>query len=217
MRHAFSYSAIKDFKGCARRYHAVRVAKLYPSPKTEAIIFGEQVHKALEEYVRDGKDIPPGFQKFKPVADSVLTMPGEKHCEFKMALDADRQPVPFLGKKVWVRGIADVLVIDGENARVVDYKTGGAKYPDKDQLELMALMVFAHFPAVNAVKGALAFVSHDVLVKGVYKRENIDKMWAKWETNAALLDKAFEVNVWHPNPTPLCRWCPHDACEHWTR
>jgi len=217
MKQSWSFSAIKDFKGCARRYHAVRIAKLYKSPKTEAIIYGEQVHKALEEYVRDGVPLVPGFEKFKPYADRMLALPGTKLCEHKMALNADRQPVEFLGKGVWVRGIADVLVIDGPNARVVDYKTGGAKYPDKDQLELMALMTFAHFPEVETVKGALAFISHDVLVTGVYKRENADKMWVKWDAGSALLDKAFELDKWHPNPTPLCRWCPHEACEHWVR
>lgn len=216
-KRSWSYSAIKDFKGCARRYHAVRVAKLYQSPKTEAIIYGELVHKALEEYVRDGVPLVTGLEKFKPLADSVKAMPGTIHCELKMALNADKQPTEFLGKDVWVRGIADVLVVDGASARVLDYKTGGAKYPDKDQLELMALMAFAYFPEVQTVKGALAFVAHDVLIKGVYKRENMDRMWAKWDASSALLERSFEVNKWHPNPTPLCRWCPHEACEHWVR
>jgi hypothetical protein len=216
-KHSWSFSAIKDFKGCSRRYHAVRVAKLYKSPKTEAIIYGEQVHKALEEYVRDSKPLPAGFDKFKSLADSVLRFPGAIHCELKMALNADKQPVAFRDKDVWVRGIADVLVVDGPNAHVLDYKTGGAKYPDKDQLELMALMTFAYFPEVETVKGALAFVAHDVLIKSVYKRQNIAKMWAKWDAGSALLDKAYELDKWHPNPTPLCRWCPHEACEHWVR
>lgn len=216
-KHSWSFSAIKDFKGCARRYHAVRVAKLYKSSKTDAIIYGEEVHKALEEYVRDGVPLASGFAKFQPLADSVLGLEGDIYCEFKMALGVDRRPVKFLGNDVWVRGIADVLVVNGTDARVLDYKTGGAKYPDRDQLELMALMAFAHFPEVETVKGALAFISHDVLVKGVYRRENAGKMWAKWDAGSALLDKAYELDKWHPNPTPLCRWCPHEACEHWVR
>ena len=214
-RHSWSYSAVKDFKGCARRYHVTKVLKLYPYKDTDATLFGKEVHKALEEYVRDGKELPANMRKFKAVGDVILSIPGQKLCEHEMALTADRKPTGFKAKDVWVRGIADVLVIDGDKAFCTDWKTGGAKYPDKDQLELMALMVFEHFPEVNIVKGALAFVMHDVLVKAVYSRENAEKLWAKWNAGADLLDKAFEVDRWNPNPTPLCGWCPHESCEHW--
>jgi RecB family exonuclease len=171
----------------------------------------------LENYVQDGTDMPLGLEKFEPTGDAIRAMCGEKLCEYKMALTAEKQPTGYKDADVWVRGIADVLIINGENARVCDYKTGGAKYPDKDQLELMALMTFAHFPQVQSVKGALLFVSHDVLVRGAYARKDIDKLWVKWDASTALLDKAFDLDVWYPNPTPLCRWCPHEVCEHYVR
>ena len=55
-----------------------------------------------------------------------------------------------------MRGIADLLIVDEESltAWVVDYKTGKDKYPDKEQLTLMSLMVFAHFPIIRVVKSA---------------------------------------------------------------
>jgi replicative DNA helicase len=97
------------------------------------------------------------------------------------------------------------------------HNSGGAKYPDKDQLELMSLMVFAHFPEVQEVKAALLFLNHNVLVKALYKRENKDKLWRKWEEGSAALDAAFDTNVWSPNPSPLCRWCVVEHCEHHMR
>ena len=89
MKRSWSYSALKDFKGCPRRYHSVRVLKQYPSPKTEAILYGERVHKACEEYVRDGTPLPEGTTKFQPALDSLIAMPGEKLCEYKMALNSE--------------------------------------------------------------------------------------------------------------------------------
>lgn len=216
-RNSFSYSSMKDFKGCGRRYHVVKVLQQYPFKDTKATIYGKEVHLALEEYVRDSKPLPAGLEKFKAVADSILAMPGDKYCEHEMAVKPDRSPTDFNDKDRWIRGIADVLVVNGTKARILDYKTGSAKYPDKDQLELMSLLVFSHFPEVQIVKGALVFLHHNKLVKGIYKRENSEKMWARWEENSDLLDAAFAMNMWHPNPTALCRFCPVEHCEHWVR
>jgi hypothetical protein len=41
---AWSHSSLKDFEGCARRYHEVKVLKKYPFQETEATRYGNQVH-----------------------------------------------------------------------------------------------------------------------------------------------------------------------------
>ena len=50
-----------------------------------------------------------------------------------MALDIDLSIVGWKDKKLWVRGMADLLIIDDDTltAWVVDYKTGNNKYPDR--------------------------------------------------------------------------------------
>ena len=215
--HAFSYSAIKDFMGCARRYHACKVLKLHPFTDTDATIYGKVVHTACEEYIRDGKPLAVGLQHLQSMLDKLRAMQGDKFCELELAVDSKLNPTPFKARDVWVRGIIDLLIVNGEIAYVVDFKTGGAKYPDKDQLELMAMLVFEHFPKVLEIKGALLFMSHNVLVKGVYTRDNRVKLWKKWKARSVTLDTCFESNVWHPNPTPLCGWCAVDSCEHHIR
>jgi len=54
-----SYSSIKDFEGCPRRFHTVRILKQFKSKDTDATLYGTAVHKALEDYVQDGVAIPP--------------------------------------------------------------------------------------------------------------------------------------------------------------
>ena len=216
-KHSFSFSSMKDFKGCGRRYHAVKVQQLYPFKDTQATIYGKEVHLALEEHIRDGKPLPEGLKHLQGSADAVLGLSGTKYCEHEMAVRPDLTATDFNDEARWIRGIADVLVVDGEKARVLDWKTGSARFPDKDQLELMALLTFAHFPEVKEVKGALVFLNHGKLVKGIYKRENADEMWRKWLSYGEQLDASFEADVWHPNPTPLCRFCPVEHCEYWVR
>lgn len=213
-KHAWSFSALKTFETCPRKYHAEKVAKLYPFEETEQTLYGKKVHLACEEYIRDGKPLPKGMEQFQKALDSLNKIPGDKHCELKMALTADRQPVKFLDKSVWVRGIADLIILDGDKAWVVDYKTGSAKYPDKKQLELMALMVFDHYPEVQKVKAALVFLLHDVVIKEAYTRDQADELWERWGQKTDILDRAFEHDNWPPNPNGLCRkWCPVETCE----
>ena len=212
---AWSFSSIKVYETCPRKYHAEKVEKLYPFKDTEATIYGKEVHLAAEEYIRDGKPLAQGYMKFKPMLDALNRIEGDKLCELQMALTEELTPTEFLAKDVWVRGIADLIIINGDKARVVDYKTGSAKYPDKGQLELMALMVFAYYPEVTNVKAALVFMLHDVVVKCEFNRDDADELWAKWKGKYGRLAASYEHNNWPPNPNGLCRkWCPVEHCEY---
>jgi len=113
-----------------------------------------------------------------------------------------------------VRGIADLLIVDGDTAYIVDYKTGSNKYPDPKQLKLMALMTFAHFPDVQNIKAGLLFVAHDSFMAEEYKREKAGELWKYFDDDLERLRNSYENDMWNPNPTGLCGWCPVDTCEH---
>lgn len=215
MQVKWSHSALKDFEGCARRYHEVKVLKKYPFPDTEQIRYGKALHQAAEDYVRDGTPIPQQFHFVKPVLDALLAKPGRRLPEYEMALTETLTPCGFKDENVWVRGIADLVIVDDDNltAWVVDYKTGNDKYPDIDQLILMELMVFAHFPHVRQVNAALLFVVKESMVKHKMSIEEAEQHWWKYRERVAKLRACFENDVWNPNQTPLCNWCPCKTCE----
>jgi hypothetical protein len=212
---AWSHSALKDFEGCARRYHEVRVLKKYTQKETEQIRYGKELHKAAEDYVKDNVPIPAHFSFVQPTIDALLAKPGTKYAEYEMGLTVDLRPCGFKDDNCWVRGIADLLIVDEESltAWVVDYKTGKDKYPDKEQLTLMSLMVFAHFPIVRMVKSALLFVVKDTMVKHKVVLEEATNYWQDYRERVARLEAAFANNVWNPTSTPLCPWCPVKTCE----
>jgi len=212
---AWSHSALKDFEGCARRYHEVRVLKKYTQKETEQIRYGKELHKAAEDYVKDNVPIPAHFSFVQPTIDALLAKPGTKYAEYEMGLTVDLRPCGFKDASCWVRGIADLLIVDEESltAWVVDYKTGKDKYPDKEQLTLMSLMVFAHFPIVRMVKSALLFVVKDTMVKHKVVLEEATNYWQDYRERVARLEAAFANNVWNPTSTPLCPWCPVKTCE----
>ena len=212
---AWSHTALKDFENCPRKYHETRVLKLHPFKETDATRYGNELHKAAELYVRDNEALPGQFEFVKPLLDSLMARPGRKLAEQKMALTVDLNPCSWFAKDVWVRGMADLLIIDDENmtAWVVDYKTGNNKYPDRDQLALMSLLVFAHFPHIRKVNSALIFVVKDDMVKAKMTVEEFDKGWSGYRERVAKIEACMSNDVWNPTQNPLCGWCPCTSCE----
>jgi hypothetical protein len=211
----WSYSGLKDFINCPRQYNEVKVLKRYEKKPTVEMRYGTQVHSALEDYVKEGKPLAKNYEHFAKQLDPLRDMEGDKYPEYRMALTIDRQPCTFGAKEYWVRGIADLMVIDGEQGYIVDYKTGSNRYPDPKQLQLMALMGFEFFPEVKHFKAGLLFVAHNDFVTSEYQREKINKYWDDFAPSLKRLQLSYENGVWQENPTALCGWCPVTACNHY--
>jgi CRISPR/Cas system-associated exonuclease Cas4 (RecB family) len=214
----WSYSSIKLFEQCPRKYYHLKIVKDVVEPETEALLYGSRFHEAAEKYVRDGESLPPYFTFAKQTLDNLKQIPGERLCEHEMGITKDLQPCAFNAPDVWYRGIADLLILDREKgeARVVDYKTGkSSKYADPEQLELMSLCVFKHFPEITRVKAGLLFVIANALVKSQYNAEQQDFLWTKWSDRNKRLAFASESDTWNPKPSGLCRkHCAVLTCSH---
>lgn len=213
---SWSHSALKDFEGCQRRYHETKVLKLHPFQQTEAAKYGDLLHKACEAYVLSGKPFPQEYEFVKPTVDALVARSGRKLPEYKMALTKDLQPCDWKDwDRCWVRGMADLLIIDDENltAWVADYKTGNNKYPERDQLTLMSLLVFEHFPHIRKVNSALIFVVKNDFIKQSMMREDKDAHWWKYRERVAKIEACHASGTWNPRSSPLCGWCPCTGCE----
>ena len=155
----WSFSSIKTFDQCPKKYYHLKVAKDYTENfDTQPILYGNEFHKAAEEYIGQDVVLDPRFEFARPVLDKLNSMEGEKLCEYRMGLTANLEPCGFFAEDVWWRGVSDLTVLNRVTgvAKVIDYKTGkSAKYADKGQLELMAMATFKHFPEIKVVKGGL--------------------------------------------------------------
>ena len=179
------------------------------------MIYGKEVHTALENYVRDGVELAKNYQRFKGMVDKLIDIPGDKYPELEMALTYNKTPCDFDSADRWVRGIADLVIVDGTHAWIIDYKTGSNKYPDPKQLRLMSLMVFTYYPDVLKIKAGLLFVMKNSFVSEEYHRKDMDKSWAMFNQPLKRLENSYDTDVWEANPTPLCGWCSVDSCKHW--
>ena len=213
---AWSYSSIKTFEQCPKKYYHLRVAKDVKDEPGEAADYGTAVHLAAEEYIRDGKPIPEKFAFIRPVVERLEALPGDKYAELKLGMRKDGSACGFFDKDVWWRGIADLLVIDGHRAWCIDYKTGkNARYADTKQLDLLAGAVFSHFPEVMKIKSSLAFVVSNELVAKTHKITERSVYLSVFDNELDQLEAAMDSGVFNPKSGPLCGWCPVVDCAHW--
>jgi len=214
---AHSYSAVKEFENCPRKYHVVRILKQVKQKDTEATLYGTAVHKAFEEFIRDKTPLPETFKSYEPFVERLAQIRADVRCEEKLGIRSDFTPCGFFDKDVWFRGIPDFLAIDRERgvARLADYKTGKtSRYADVGQLELMAAMVMSHHPEINIVKGALLFVVVGDVIKAEFSREQLPEIFSKWAGRANMIEAAVDHGVWNPKQSALCRFCPVNTCEY---
>jgi hypothetical protein len=212
-----SYSGIKTFETCGRQYHEVKVLKNYPREDTEQTLYGTALHEQAELFIKERRPLDESFAFLQPTMDKLAAMPGRKYPEYEMALNEALLPRAFDAPDYWVRGIADLVIVDDDNltARVFDYKSGNDKYFDTDQLMLMSLMIFKFFPHVRSVTGGLLFVLKGTVQKYRVSRDMEDVLWWKWRERVAKLDAALTHNRWQVKSSGLCKkYCPVLTCEH---
>jgi hypothetical protein len=204
------------YQQCPKKYYHLKVAKDIKEPLGEAIIFGNEIHKIAEEYVGRGRPIPEKYNHIEPALKVLKDMPGEKLCENKLGLTAELKPCGFFDKDVWWRGVADLIILQGDTALTVDYKTGkSSKFAELKQLEIVSLAIFKHFPEVKKVKAGLMFLFADDFVKTAYLADSQDELWGSWVSDVGQLQASVESNMWNPKPNFTCRgWCPVTSCDH---
>lgn len=215
---AWSYSSISTFKQCPKKYYHLKVAKDVKDTSSEAMVYGNLVHKAAEDFIKEGTPIPKKFDYMVPIVTALNNIEGEKHCElrFGVAYDGkDYKPTGFFSKDVWFRGIADLLIVNEDKAFLVDYKTGkNAKYADTAQLDMLAAATFTHFPEVTHIKSALAYVVSKEFIRKEHSRDLHGSYYTTFEEPLEALAAAEEHDVWNAKSGPLCAYCPVTKCEH---
>lgn len=207
---AWTFSQLEKFETCPKQFYHVRVAKDVIESQTEATLWGSRVHTAMEDRIRDGTPLPEGMEQWEGFAKQICAMPGEKLAEEKMALDKSFQPADW--DNAWTRGIADMLIVHGNKAATLDYKTGKRKLTH--QLMLYAAYTFAYYPEVETVTTGFVWLRDKKIDRETFTRADISTIWGTFLPKVRKLEIAYEKDKWIARPSGLCNgWCPVKACE----
>lgn len=216
---AWSYSSIKTFDTCPKKYEGERVTKEVTFTDNEHTLYGKSLHTAAEEYVRDGKELDLKFTYIKGYLDRLISLPGEKFCELKLGLkkqDGKLVECDFFDKDVWFRGVADLVIKNNTQAFVIDYKTSkNAKYADLKQLALMSACLFVKHPELERIKAGLLFVACGEFIRGEYTRDRGLDIFAELHPLLEQRAIAYNTGVFNAKPNGLCRrYCGVTSCPH---
>lgn len=211
-----SYSHIKAFETCPKQFYHVKHLNEYPFKESVDTKYGKDMHTAAELYVRDGTKLESRFSYLKSSLDALLRKEGKFFTELKLGVTKGIEPCSYWSKEIWIRGVVDLLIISGDTAFVIDYKSSKkTQYAETDQLELMALLTFASYPEVNTVKGGLMFPRVNQMIKSVYHKKDKGKLWSSWIKRNELMKEAYEKDKWATRESGLCReHCPVTQCIH---
>ena len=207
MRLAHSYSSIKLFENCPLRYFYQRVAKSVVDEGGEASKHGERIHAYLEARLKKEADLPQEVATYEPLVKSVEKLGGELYIEHELVLSDLLVPTGWYAPDAWIRSILDILVIKGDEAIVMDWKTGKRKI-DFFQLQLFAVQVFKHFPQVQKVKTSLIWLKTMEMDTEQYTRDQSNTMWQDVMGRIRRIEQALEHDNWPAKPSGLCRYCP---------
>ena len=230
----WSHSALGDFLNCPKQYFHKRVAKDVQDVQGEAALWGDQVHQFFEASILavrgqqaeadaiwstlklQGMDPEVSFKVYLPYLEAVLAIPHDEILpERQYAIGKDLKPCDWFSPDVWCRGIIDVLLLKGDRAYALDWKTGKRKAGSK-QLKLFALMVFLHHPEINSVKTGFVWLKEGASDYETYTRDQEAELWQEFVGDLARYNAAFKSDMWIPRKSGLCKgWCPVVGCEFW--
>lgn len=211
---AWSYSKLKNFEACPKKHFHVDIKKDAREEDSEALTWGNAVHKALALRVSKGVPLPAGMGHFDKWAKRITSGPGELFVEQQLAITDEFLPCEWFDSSAWYRGIGDVIKVIGPVALVADYKTGKI-LEDSVQLALMAACVFAHYPKVMRVRSEFIWLKEDANSRADFTRESVVEVWKATWPRIELLKNAHNTQDYPAKPGRLCRnWCPVKICKH---
>ena len=222
---AWSYSKLKNFETCPRRYQAVDVDKSVPQDRSEALDRGDELHEAMMKRVQGTTPLPPHLiymERWAEKLTRVLNPYQIIQCELKLACDRQGRPTGYFDKTTWLRTKIDYLRfvptdVKGQDfGHVVDYKTGRPpKVWDGTQLLINAYLIFGSYKSIAKLRVDYLWTEYNDTTHENFDRAETPTAFDTLLPRVSALETAhLDVNF-PPKPCGLCEdYCPVASCEH---
>lgn len=216
---ARSYTNIKMFHQCPYKYEQLILKKAVEFTTTAEQQKGIDVHKALENAVSSGAELPSEFRQYQEVVDYLRGLGGTTLCEKKLGIATDLSPCGFFeNDKVWYRGTLDVLNMQSGLARIYDYKHGDDKHQDNDQLKENALLVFQNYPEIDTIHAVFIYLAmRRVSAKVVLSRDDVPELVKDLSKKEVPMLRSEKLGAFPQNKSHLCNYCQVVTCKYHNR
>ena len=96
---AWSYSKLKNYEVCPKRYYNIDVAKLVKEDESEQLAYGNTLHKVIAEAISGKAPLPKHFSHLQPWVDKVTGAGNARILvEQQLAITKDFGPTEWFGK-----------------------------------------------------------------------------------------------------------------------
>jgi hypothetical protein len=212
---AWSYSRLNSYEQCPRKYWHESVGKTVPFIKNEAAIYGDEVHKAFEQFFKYQKKLPLNLLHWTPTLMTIAAAPGEKVVEQQICLNAKWEPVEWYAKDAYLRVKSDLTQINGKQAVLWDWKTGKPS-TDFTQLQLNAAVTFHLDKDIEEITMAYLWLKTKLPSVERMQRSAVPDFWAKILPRVAAYQAAHDQQNFPPRANFLCKgYCPIKTCQYW--
>lgn len=208
-----TYTFHRNYENCPRKAWHINIAKDLPKEDSEAMRWGNQVHKALDERISKGKPLPATMEKYEKFCNHGAHV---VKTELKLGIRENGRPCGFFDSDVWARGVID-LDIDSwgglQRDVIWDWKTG-KKREDPGELELHAVLLKAHKPKVEKIVGYYVWLQEMALGQP-HDVSDTERTLSGVRQVRSEIEHAFKhgKDAFAPRQNPLCGWCNVRSCE----
>lgn len=213
---ASSFSALNNFESCPKKFWHLRVQKDVREEEGTALRHGKKVHKALEDYVGKGRELPREFEYLAAHVHRFVNFPGETLVEMEMAITENYKPTGWFDKDVWLRAKLDLILLGQRKAMLVDYKTGKMKDDGFTQLKMAAAMLMIFYKRLEEIEMVYLWTAHDgAVTQQTFHRSDFVDVWNELLPRLNHFEQAHVEGSFPANPSGLCkRHCPVLKCPH---
>lgn len=210
----FSHTFLVDFENCPRKAWHKFVARDLPKQKVmpEAMKWGIEVHEALAARLEHQTPLPANMP-YEHLAGAVAKVAegATLLTEKKLGMTTSAGQSGFFDNDVWFRGAVDVGIVNGNNAVIVDWKTG-KKREDPYELEVFGLLLKIAYPGLQTVRGFYVWLKDKAAGK-LHDLSNFAATWNSIKGRTNQIERLDPAKEWPPNENPLCGFCPVLTCE----
>lgn len=215
LKTAWSFSVLSMFEQCRKKYYHIKIQKDAKDSNSSFSNEGKEIHKAMFNRVIKGTPLPLPIRHLEKWGKRFADAPfDDRHGEMQMCLNNKFEPVDWFAPDAWVRAIVDLLIIRGDTAIIVDWKTG-KKRIDWTQLQLTAAVLSRLMPEIKNFKLVFVWLKSSEVSSMELELADIKSVWMTLLPRVKEIEQAKLTTSFPATESGLCRYCPVSQCPHW--
>jgi len=210
----WSWSALESFELCPENYYRTRVLKDVDDAARPGLAPGQEMHKAIETYVKTGKALPLGLRKFETIINKVAPQALDIITEGRGGLTSDLHPTDFFGADVSCRMVLDFLAEYEDSSILLDWKSSSQPRESIDQLRLYCLFSLQKYPHHKKAHAGFVYSNFPNRLLTVHRHEAM-VIAEDFRPRVEKFDLAYKEGHWPRRPSWKCKaYCPVLDCPH---